>query len=449
MDAVVFAKICAASDALYNKGLQKVRLKDLSGAIECLSKSVEFNRRNISARNLLGLVYCEMGELGEALRHWVISTSFLKEDNPASGYIERIQARTRELERYNDAIKMYNQALVYVQQKSEDMAIIQLRKAVEINPKFVLAMNLLAFCYLIRKEKEHARALIERVLAIDTNNAIALNYFMEMGASRTRVETVHKAAAAPARQVTMTQTTGGYTRLSAKDKKNFGPALHIDKIIFFIIGGLCALGLFYYMILPSLLEDQENTIERLKNEIAVAAHDFAATRNAHEEKITELNDEKTDLERLNTQLAERLALQEKIQQAYAIITMYNSGLIEESAEAVYSFDTSGLPADILEKLIEVKDESSRQTAQTNYNAGARDYNQRRYDDAKEKLGKALKFADPEANFMPDVIYLLGLIAEQHDDDKDEAIRYYQMVATNYPNSNRYNASVQGVRRLSE
>jgi len=201
--------------------------------------------------------------------------------------------------------------------------------------------------------------------------------------------------------------------------------------------------------MPSMLATSENTIERLKNEIAAAASDFESMKIVDEEKISALEDEKAELLRLNSQLTESLALQEKIQQAYSIIVIYDAGLTEEAAEAVYSFDTTGLPADVLEKLIEVKDQSFRQTAQANFNEGTRDYNARRYVDAKDKLGKALKFADPNVNFMPDVIYLLGLIAEQHDDNPDEAIRYYQMVVSNYPNSGRYNNAVQGVRRLSE
>ena len=131
-----------------------------------------------------------------------------------------------------------------------------------------------------------------------------------------------------------------------------------------------------------------------------------------------------------------------------LIAMYAAGLIEETAEALYGIDVSGLPADALEKLMEIKELSFRQTAQENYNSGALDYNYQRYDDAKVKLGKVLKFADPDVNFMPDVIYLLGLIAEQHDDDKDVAIRYYQMIVTNYPNSNNFRSAIEGIRRLS-
>ena len=48
-------------------------MRDLSGAIETLKVSLMINKYNINARNLLGLIYCEMGEVVEALSQWVMS----------------------------------------------------------------------------------------------------------------------------------------------------------------------------------------------------------------------------------------------------------------------------------------------------------------------------------------------------------------------------------------
>ena len=45
----------------------------MSGAADTLRRSVKLNKRNIDARNLLGLVYCEMGDVVEALSQWVVS----------------------------------------------------------------------------------------------------------------------------------------------------------------------------------------------------------------------------------------------------------------------------------------------------------------------------------------------------------------------------------------
>ena len=49
-------KFIYLSNQWYNDGLKKANIRDLSGAIISLKKSLQFNRDNIAARNLLGLV---------------------------------------------------------------------------------------------------------------------------------------------------------------------------------------------------------------------------------------------------------------------------------------------------------------------------------------------------------------------------------------------------------
>ena len=56
------------SNMYYNEGLEKAGVRDLSGAVVSLRHSLQFNKNNIKARNLLGLVYFEMGEAAAALR---------------------------------------------------------------------------------------------------------------------------------------------------------------------------------------------------------------------------------------------------------------------------------------------------------------------------------------------------------------------------------------------
>ena len=52
-----YAKQCRQiSNSFYNMGLEKANIRDLSGAVDCLKKSIHFNKYNIEARNLLVLV---------------------------------------------------------------------------------------------------------------------------------------------------------------------------------------------------------------------------------------------------------------------------------------------------------------------------------------------------------------------------------------------------------
>ena len=55
------ARIDRASDQYYNIALEKAQVRDLTGAVMYLERSLEFNKYNSNARNLLGLVYLEMG----------------------------------------------------------------------------------------------------------------------------------------------------------------------------------------------------------------------------------------------------------------------------------------------------------------------------------------------------------------------------------------------------
>ena len=60
------AKALNTADYYYNIGLEKAQMHDLSGAEIYLKKALNYNKSHKNARNLLGLVYNEMGEGGKA-----------------------------------------------------------------------------------------------------------------------------------------------------------------------------------------------------------------------------------------------------------------------------------------------------------------------------------------------------------------------------------------------
>ena len=100
-----YNKIIHLSNVLYNDGLEKANVRDLSGAAESLRKSLRYNKANIPARNLLGLIYYEMGEVVDALSEWVISRSLSTDDNPAEQYLDAIQSNRSRLSSVNQTIK--------------------------------------------------------------------------------------------------------------------------------------------------------------------------------------------------------------------------------------------------------------------------------------------------------------------------------------------------------
>ncbi len=179
-DVSLYKKILSASNRLYNVGLEKATVRDLSGAAAVLRQSLKCNKNNIEARNLLGLVYFEMGEVVAALSEWVISKNIRPQKNIADDYITMIQTNQSRLDTINQTIKKYNQALAYCCQDSKDLAIIQLKKVLSYNPKFVRAHQLLALLYISTEDWEGAKSELLKCSEIDTNNTITLRYLQEV-----------------------------------------------------------------------------------------------------------------------------------------------------------------------------------------------------------------------------------------------------------------------------
>ncbi len=175
-DLTIVRRIIRISNLLYNQGLEKAQVRDLSGAISCLKRSLKFNKENTDARNLLGLCYFETGEVVNALVEWVISNNMNSRDNLASSYIKTLQSSKMRLDQYNTAIRKYNQSLTYLKQGNEDMALMQLRKVISQNPKFVRAYQLLALEYMHTEQWERARSLLKKAARIDNTNTTTLRY---------------------------------------------------------------------------------------------------------------------------------------------------------------------------------------------------------------------------------------------------------------------------------
>ncbi len=180
VDVARYKKIIYASNAYYNEGLAKAKVRDLSGAVTSLKQCLKFNKNNVEARNLLGLVYFEMGEAVPALCEWVISKNLKPEKNIADDYMNMVQSSASQLENIRQVTKKFNQALVYCQQESKDLALIQLRKVLSMNPKFIRAHQLLALLYMDMEQWEKAKRELTKCLNMDRNNTMTLTYMQEV-----------------------------------------------------------------------------------------------------------------------------------------------------------------------------------------------------------------------------------------------------------------------------
>ena len=179
-NVLIQKKVDYLSKFFYNQGLEKASIRDLSGAIACLKQSLMYDKRNIRARNLLGLVYFETGEVVSALSEWVISKNLQPIRNLATEYINKLQANPNKLSAINETIKKYNHALMLCREGHEDMAAIQLRKILIQNSKLIKGYHLLALIQMKNGEWNKARRILKKTARIDKTNTTTLRFLREV-----------------------------------------------------------------------------------------------------------------------------------------------------------------------------------------------------------------------------------------------------------------------------
>lgn len=267
-DVALYKKIMCVSNMYYNEGLERATVRDLSGAIISLRQSLKFNKGNVEARNLLGLVYFEMGEVVSALREWVISKNMRPEKNIADDYIDKVQSNATRLDSINQTIKKYNQALIYCHQDSRDLAVIQLKKVLSMNPRFVHAHLLLALLYVDSERWERAERELKKCIDIDRNNTQALRYLKEVELMLVPEENVKQPAKQKRDESVRYRSDNEIIiqPLNVKEPKKGGVSTLVNIGIGLVIG----LAAMYFLVVPAAQSnarsDAQESITRISNE---------------------------------------------------------------------------------------------------------------------------------------------------------------------------------------
>lgn len=305
-------KLIYQSNYWYNDGLKKANIRDLSGAITSLRRSLQYNRANIAARNLLGLVYYGRGDVVEALVEWILSKNFQSHDNIANYYIAKVQEVPGELEAINQAVRRFNQSLEFARTGGDDMAIIQLKKAIASHPNYVKAHQLLALLYIKTEQYSQARKELRIVHKMDTTDEFTLRYMHE-------ITQIRKERPARARDrgnndkdsQTITYNIGNETIIqptSSTYKVHSG----LHTVVNIAIGVLVGVAVMWFLIMPAVTSSRQKKL----NEQTVAFSDKIATQEA------QIGALKTELEeyRANSEEGENAkATAENTQESYEIV----------------------------------------------------------------------------------------------------------------------------------
>lgn len=412
-------KILHQSNYWYNDGLRKAKIRDISGAVQSLKRSLQYNREHIDARNLLGLVYYGRGEIAEAIVEWIISQNFKKSDNLAGHFIREIQKDKKTLEEIDKAVQMYNQCLVYCEQGAEDLAVIQLKKVIQIHPSYLKALQLLALLYLRTEQYQKARQILKRAHRLDTTNETTLKYMHELSEQKGKQGTRGREQKAyPIGNDTIIQPAVS----PLKDNAGFLTILNI------VIGILLGAAVVWFLIVPAVNEVKANR----SNKSVLA---FTEEINSKDAQISAMKKELETIRNSSDEnaaaTAAALASKDSYEKLLTVKEHYSSG---QYAYATLAKELLEVQKDSLGDQGKVQyqaiaDEVYPGVCAEHYSSARESYRQGDYKKSIELLEELIRmdehYKDGEAMLLLGDSYLLN-------NEKEKADAMYQKIMDAYP-----------------
>ena len=426
-----FKKLYKISNRCYNEGLEKAKVRDLSGAVVSLQNSLKINKRNTDARNLLGLIYSEMGEIVDALSEWVISNHLQPENNLATGYLSYFQNNPTRAEQ---VVKKYNTSLKLAKAGSYDLAVIQLKKLISLNSKHIKGLQLLGLLNIKSGNLPQAKKYLKMMLKVDAMNPAAMLYLKEIqgkDAGEDKTEDVDAD-----RLVLNARESFAPTSAYRENKHGILPWINL------LLGIVLGMAFFMVAIVPGI---RAKSVENKKAEI-VSLNETLAKTNAEFDSMTsenaELKKKVETLETKNKQLSETVKKPENneygaLAEAAAYYTMEDNA---KAAEALLKVDKTTLKDKNLLNLYnqlsaKVFEEQSAKLFQEGYNT----YNRGKYEDALKIFETSLKMNTANV----DSVYFTGRCYDRLS-DKEKAVEWYNKVINEFGNTQR---AVEAKRRL--
>lgn len=430
-DIKIFQKVERASNSYYNDGLQKAQVRNLSGAIISLRQALKLYKYNTQARNLLGLVYYEMGEVVDALSEWVISANYKPEDNLAINYLREIKENRSQLDAVNQTIKKYNQALLYCRQDSRDLAIIQLKKVLSLNPKLVKGHQLLALLYMQEKQPEKAKRALRDAGRIDTDNTTTLRYLKEVNRQLKEKGKDNK----PKNDDLISYQSGNETIIMPKRFRESSLGGTLGYILIGLIVGVAAT---VFLIVPGvkskIKEDAKNSLLDANDTIS----NNAITISDLERQIEDLQNQIDESESKDSEEKAKTAAYEDLLNAYVA---YTSEDTVSAGSYLEKIDSSMLSGQALETYNTINDSVSATYLEDLYNEAYGYYTAYDYENAAKSFQKIV---DQDESYRDGSAAYYLAQSYRKLEKMDDAKKYYQYILDNYPGTEKANTAANYV-----
>lgn len=326
-----------------------------------------------------------------------------------------------------NSIFLYNKAIESLKSGSEDIAVIELKKATSMNPRFYEAMNLLGICYSYLGENDKAAEMFDKVMKAESNSILASNFVQRLGLSDSvqsqKGKPVKKPAEQPGEPLKRIRTTKEAAPVFRIRRQTWINAVKVGAG--FIAGALLAAVIFF-----SLPPDKgSGTVGPPQPDTSTVQNDDKAL---YEARLAELEDKYDLLQKDKDNAVQQADYYKAVIKLYDIDALVAARKYENAADML-----------LLMKTIEFKDaektkfDSQYETvmplaAKASYDQGYKLYNSRKYQDSLKKLEKVQVYY-PQFNRMDAALYYMGRCCQALQDSRS-AVALYQKLMNEYPAS---------------
>jgi tetratricopeptide (TPR) repeat protein len=380
------------------------------------------------AKNLLGLLYVEIGMIGEGYKQFTISDQIQTVDNKAREYMVKISKSSRELQKVKDSIICYNKGLDFLIHGNDDMALIQLKRSVDLNPKFINALNLLALCHIYRKQEAKAQTAVKKVLNMDINNPTALRYRNSISNIPDKNESIIAVK----------------KNRESKPVRGFGDAfnkpqvkkLNIMTFIFIGFGFLLGFIVIYLLIIPPMANAHSSLIAEKNSQIEEYGDRQAELETENVTLTDDLERANQLVETISEEIEEQIALNAVMLNLNDASELMSTGDYEAAAQLLFYMDRSVMSPELTTMFDRMVMRSYPIAANILYERGRSYFRAWNLEEAEVAFNECLKFANRESHEAGDATFYLAEISWANE-DVEGARMLYTRVYEEFPNAHNH------------
>lgn len=351
-----------------------------------------------------------------------------------------------------NSVVLYNKAIESLRSGSEDIAIIELKKAISLNPHFNEAINLLGVCYGYVGDIEKAAEAFNKVIRAESNSVIAMKFMRKLGIAEpvempakektpAKIKILPKIPSGPSEKTAETLKRARTKKQSGVDNSSRKRLLYdIIKI-----GSGFAAGLLLMALIYSTANKAEPVEPGVDQETIKAAVDEVRTE--YERAYQELQNKYNLLKEDKDAAARQADYYRSAIKLYEIESMVREKKYEEAADMLLLLKTVEYKDAELDKFNKLYETVMPQAAKSAYDRAYRSYNSKKYQDALQSYEK-VQLYDPGYAKMDAVLYYMGRSYQLLQESR-KAVSTFQKLIDSYPQSAYLKSAKMRINELTK